>query len=87
MSAFDDLKPGSRLRGLEPSGIAKIVQVARFGADALNVFFRVDGRVGERLVYRGEEIEAQAASGFDDNDISVIRDNAKQLKSRGVDWG
>jgi hypothetical protein len=23
--------------------------------DALNLVFRVDGRVGERLVYRGEE--------------------------------
>ena len=55
MPAFDDIKPGARLRGLDPAGIAEVVQVARFGADALNLVFRVDGRVGERLVYRGEE--------------------------------
>jgi hypothetical protein len=35
------------------------LQVARFGSDARNLVFRVNGRVGERLVYRGEE------SGFD----------------------
>jgi hypothetical protein len=55
MLAFEDIKPGARLRGLDPTGIAEVVQVARFGPDALNLVFRVDGRVGERLVYRGEE--------------------------------
>ena len=38
-----------------PQASRKVVQVARFGPDALNLVFRVDGRVGERLVYRGEE--------------------------------
>jgi hypothetical protein len=52
---FDDLKAGARLRGLEPAGVAEIVQVAHFGSDALNLVFRVNGRVGEWLVYRGEE--------------------------------
>ena len=55
MVASDEIKPGSRLRGLDPEGIAEVVQVARFGPDALNLVFRVNGRVGERLVYRGEE--------------------------------
>ena len=59
MAAFEDIKPGSRLRGVDPAGLAEIVQVSRFGADALNVVFRVNGKVGERLVYRGEE------TGFD----------------------
>lgn len=54
-SAFEELKPGARVRHLAPNGIAEIVQVSRFGAHALNVVFRADGRVGERLVYRGEE--------------------------------
>jgi hypothetical protein len=67
--ALDDIKPGTRLRGLDPDGVAEIVQAARFGADA-NLVFRVNGRVGERLVYRGEEgaferIEAGRAYGFD----------------------
>ena len=68
--AFEDIKPGSRLRGLAPEGVAEVVQVARFGVDALNLVFRVNGRVGERLVYRGEEasfetIEAGRSYAFD----------------------
>jgi len=56
MVVFEDIKPGSRIRGLAPSGLAEIVQVAQFGPDALNVVFRLDGRVDQRLVMRGEEI-------------------------------
>jgi SNF2 family DNA or RNA helicase len=74
---FDDIKPGSRLRGLDPAGVAEVVQVARFGADALNLVFRVDGRVGERLVYRGEEtsfefVEAGRTYAFD-SDGGLLR--------------
>ncbi|HKS85674.1 MAG TPA: hypothetical protein VJR71_09350 [Pseudolabrys sp.] len=56
MVALEDIKPGSRLRGLDPEGVAEVAQVARFGANALNLVFRVNGRVGERLVYRGVEM-------------------------------
>jgi hypothetical protein len=55
MIRLEEIKRGSRLGGLNPERIAEVVQVARFGADALNLIFRVNGRVGERLVYRGEE--------------------------------
>jgi hypothetical protein len=53
-----------------PLRIAEIVQVARFGPDALNLVFRVNGRVGERFVYRGEEsgfefLEAGRSYSFD----------------------
>jgi len=70
MVALEDIQPGSRLQGLDPEGVAEVVQVARFGADALNLVFRVNGRVGERLVYRGEEtafeqIDAGRAYAFD----------------------
>jgi hypothetical protein len=70
MVALEEIKPGSRLRRLDPEGIAEVVQVARFGADALNLVFRVNGRVSERLVYRGEEtaferIEAGRPYAFD----------------------
>src|SRR5712672_2357644 len=70
MVAFDDIRPGSRLRGLDAAGTAEIVQVAHFGPDALNLVFRVAGKVGERLVYRGEEsafelLEAGRAYSFD----------------------
>lgn len=52
---FDELKPGARVKGLDPAGTAEVVSVAKFGTDALNLVFRLDGRVNERLVYRGEE--------------------------------
>jgi hypothetical protein len=70
LTTFDQIKPGARLKGLDPSGIAEIVQLARFGADALNIVYRVHGRVGERRLYRGEEtgfefIEAGRSHGFD----------------------
>jgi hypothetical protein len=70
LSTFEEIKPGARLKGLDPGGIAEIVQIARFGANALNIVFRVNGRVGERLLYRGEEtgfefIEAGRSYGFD----------------------
>src|SRR6476660_5919696 len=70
MHAFEQIKPGARLRGLDPGGVAEIVQVAHSGPDALNLVFRVNGRVGERLVYRGEEngfefLEAGRSYSFD----------------------
>lgn len=52
---FDDIKPGARVKGIDPSTIAEIVSVARFGPDAINLVFRVEGRIAERLLYRGEE--------------------------------
>ncbi|TGQ89973.1 DUF3883 domain-containing protein [Mesorhizobium sp. M8A.F.Ca.ET.208.01.1.1] len=63
MSTFEDIKPGARIKGLDPTGIAEVVSVSRFGADALNLVFRVGGRVAERLVYRGEETGFDFASG------------------------
>ncbi|MEE3504566.1 helicase-related protein [Acidiphilium acidophilum] len=70
MTTFDEISPGTRIRGLDEGGIAEIVQVSRFGADALNLVFRINGRVGERLVYRGEEtafsvVEGGRGLGFD----------------------
>lgn len=63
MVAFDEIRPGARLRGLDPSGIAEIVQLSRFGSDALNLVYRVNGKVGERLVYRGDEAYFEGVSG------------------------
>lgn len=77
MPGFDDIKPGMRLKGLDGPAVAEVVSVSRFGPDALNLVFRVDGRVGERLVYRGEEagfefVEVGRAYGFD-ADAGLLR--------------
>ena len=83
---FDDLKPGARVRGLAPSGIAEIVQVARFGVDALNLVFRAEGKVGERLLYRGEEtgfelVESGRAYAFDaDGGLLRLASEASRIR-------
>ena len=70
VAEFEELKPGARLRGLDSQAIAEILQVTPFGPDALNIVFRAGGKVGERLLYRGEQdvlevIEGGRAYGFD----------------------
>ncbi len=74
---FDELKPGARINGLEIGAVAEVVQVSHFGPDAINVTFRADGRVSERLLYCGDEAtmslaEAGRAYGFD-ADGSLLR--------------
>jgi hypothetical protein len=49
---MDRIDARARVRGLDPAGIAEVGQVAHFGSDALNLVFRVNGKVGERLLYR-----------------------------------
>lgn len=67
---FDQIKPGAKIRGLQIGSDAEVIQVACFGSDAIKVTFRADGRVGERLLYRGDETtmslaEAGRGYGFD----------------------
>jgi SNF2 family DNA or RNA helicase len=60
---FDDLQPGSLVRGLAPNSVAEILQISRFGPDALNLVYRADGKIGERLLYRGEESAFEPVKG------------------------
>src|SRR5437868_6000886 len=69
MGLFEEIRPGARVRGLDAAGLADIVQVTRFSPDAVNLVFRINGRVAERLLYRGEEsllevVESGRAYGF-----------------------
>jgi superfamily II DNA or RNA helicase len=57
MRGFDEIKPGARLAGLHGGGISEVVSVSKFGPDAINLVFRADGKVHERLLYRGEEAQ------------------------------
>lgn len=74
---FDELRPGSRILGLEGATQAEIIEVNRFGVGALNIVYRANGKVGERLVYQGEEaafelVEEGRAYGFD-GDGAMLR--------------
>jgi superfamily II DNA or RNA helicase len=60
---FEDIRPGARVRGLDAAGTSEVVHVSKFGADALNIVFRTAGRVGERLLFRGEEVGLELVAG------------------------
>lgn len=53
---LEDLKPGSSVEGLSPSGPARIVTVEWIGDQAIKVIYEdPNGGVKDRLVYRDEE--------------------------------
>ena len=86
MSMIDRISPGTRLRGLDPYGISEVIQVASFGPDAVNVVFRVNGKIGERLLYRGDEtslelVETGRAYGFDaDGELLRLASEAYRIR-------
>lgn len=55
MTKFDQIQPGARVLGLMGSHVAEIVSVSKFGPDAVNLVFRANNNVHERLLYRGDE--------------------------------
>lgn len=74
------------MRRLVPTGVAEIVQVSRFGLDALNLVFRANGKVGERLLYRGEEsafelVKAGRSYAFDaDGELLRLASEASRIR-------
>lgn len=58
---FDQIKPGLRLKGLS-GGVAEILSVKLRGPDAMDVFFRAEGQLRERLLYREEAETLESAS-------------------------
>lgn len=56
---FEDIRVGAHVEGLVANVSSEIVQVQAFGPDALNIAYRADGRLGERLLYRGDEAALQ----------------------------
>lgn len=63
MSVFDEIRPGARVKGLDAAGVSEIVSVAKFGPDAINLVYRVGGRVAERLLFRSEEFGLEILTG------------------------
>jgi hypothetical protein len=56
VARLEDLKAGAMIRGLAPSGLAKIVQLEWFGDQAAKVTFEdATAQVRNRLVFRTEE--------------------------------
>jgi hypothetical protein len=53
---LEDLKPGTRVRGVVPDGPIEVVQVTWHGTSAATVMYRdQEGRPGHELLYRADE--------------------------------
>ena len=52
---LEDLKPGARVLGLGGAEPVEVVSASWFGDQAVDVVFRANGRVDQRIVYRTEE--------------------------------
>jgi len=62
-ATLEDLKAGTSVQGLMPSGTAKVVNIEWFGEQAVKVIFEdANGSVHDRLVYRDEEHSLTIAS-------------------------
>ncbi len=55
MARLEEITPGALVTGLAAGGPAEVVAVRRFGPDALEVTYKVDGRVLQSVVYRDDE--------------------------------
>ncbi len=55
---FDDIKPGTVLKGVVPSLSVQVLAVQHHGKDVIEITFKDEsGRPGSRLCYRGEETQ------------------------------
>ncbi|HEV2365721.1 MAG TPA: DUF3883 domain-containing protein [Caulobacteraceae bacterium] len=52
---LEDLKPGASVSGLAGPEPADVVSASWFGDQAVDVVYRINGRVDQRIVYRTEE--------------------------------
>ncbi|MCH8148002.1 MAG: DEAD/DEAH box helicase [Planctomycetes bacterium] len=63
MAKLENLKAGTTVKGLSPSGLAKVVQIEWFGDQAVKVTYEdAVGTVQNRLVYRNEENTLEVVS-------------------------
>ena len=86
MTGLEQIKPGARVKGIDGSAVAEIVSVSWFGSETAEVVYRVDGRVGQRLVFRSEEAGIEVvtdgrAFGFD-GDGHVLRLASEAMRIR-----
>jgi superfamily II DNA or RNA helicase len=58
---LEDLKPGARVRGLAGTEPAEVVSAGWFGEQAVDVVFRIGGRVDQRIVFRSDEPSLEIA--------------------------
>jgi superfamily II DNA or RNA helicase len=60
---LEDMKPGARVTGLAGTEAAEIVSASWFGDQAVDVVFRIHGRVDQRIVFRADEASLTLVTG------------------------
>jgi hypothetical protein len=56
MSTLEELLPNASVRGILPDSLITVVNVQRFGSDALELTYKsADGKVANELLYRHDE--------------------------------
>ena len=55
MTAFKDIKPRSKLKGLSSSGIVTVVNAEWFGEQAVKIIYEdINGKVNDRIIYKDD---------------------------------
>jgi superfamily II DNA or RNA helicase len=83
---LEELKPGARVHGLAGADAAEVVSASWFGEQAVDVVFRIGGRVDQRIVFRTDEPSltlAGAGRAFSfDGDGETLRLASEALRIR-----
>jgi superfamily II DNA or RNA helicase len=83
---LEDLKPGARVSGLGGAEPAEVVSAGWFGDNAVDVVFRVGGRLDQRIVFRTDEaslvLAGQGRAFSFDGDGETLRLASEALRIR-----
>jgi len=63
MTSLEDLTPGTSLRGILPDSLVMVVNVNRYGSEAVELIYKdASGRLDSRLLYRDDEPSIELVS-------------------------
>lgn len=55
MLKLEDIKKDSAIKGIEPNEVVRVVTTEPIGDNALTVYYKVDGQIKERMLFRTDE--------------------------------
>lgn len=59
---LEEIVPGSRIRGIAGGDVVEVLASRSFGPDAVEVTYKLDGRVDQTVLFRSSESELDAAT-------------------------
>lgn len=62
MLKLEDIKKDAQIRGIQPDGVVRVVQVEPLGSDALTIYYKdAQGQLGEQTLFRSHEPNLELA--------------------------